>query len=218
MLKTKRDLLVAGMIVAGAIGVGIAAQSPEPAQSAPAAQPNEVQVIRIDGYPLDRTLKGLTSYPKLDAVLLLTDIKLGEARWTTPDGEPPLYILQNRVPNLDEVRRNDVIVTPVTGTITQVLRGPQFTAGDDVTFEVAGGQVLNVKVQADEEIAPNLDRLIGGGQVLLAGEVRKATIIPSFVYSLETDGNGVKSLLKSASDTAPEFRLGDLKRALARKQ
>jgi len=231
MLQTKRGLLIAGMVVAGALCMGLWSRSQGPAPSvstvegtpsAPNAKapapPSGVQVIHIEGYPLDRSLKGLADYPKLDAALLLTEVKLGQPHWTTPDGAAPLYIAQNRPPNQDEMRRNDLIVTPVTGTVSEVLRGSQFSAGDEVSFVVAGGRVGTVQVQADEEIAPNLDQLSRGGTILLAGEVRKTGVIASFVYQLEADGASVRSLLKSASDRTPDFSLPDLKQALAEKQ
>lgn len=219
MLRTKLGFIAAGTgmaVAAGVLCLAVAGSSQSLVQDPSAAAPADpVQVIRMDGYPLDRTLEGLVNYPDLDAVLVLSGVELGEPHWTTPDGEPPLYVLQNRPPDIEEVRRNDLIVTPVTGRISQVLRGDQFRAGDEFAFEVAGGRVGDVDYQADTEIAPDHGQLRRGGRILVAGEMRGPVIVPSFVYRLEADGNSVRSLLTSASDTAPDFGLADLKRALA---
>lgn len=186
--------------------------SPLGAPNAPATP--GLRVVQVDGYPLDRSLSGLVAYSKLDAALVLSDLEFGQPGWTTADGSAPAYVEEGRAPDVAEGRADDVIVTPVTGTITAVLRGEAFGVGDRLTFDVAGGQVGGVLFDVSDEISPSMDALASADRILIAGEVRGTSVIPAFLYRMDA-ADTLRSLLTSASTKPAVFKISELVRSLA---
>ncbi|CAN5516297.1 hypothetical protein BH20CHL7_BH20CHL7_08470 [soil metagenome] len=172
-----------------------------------------VTSITLEGYPLDRTLDALVTYPSLDAVLLVSSVRLGGARWTTDDGDPPLYVQQKRSPTQDEAAKFATIMTSATATVDQVLRGAA-VVGARVSITFVGGEIGDAAVRVGDEIAPDLRVVAEADAILVAGPVIDGVLNPSFVYVLEPGGS-LRSLLSSGSDAPPAFSLDELKVRLA---
>jgi hypothetical protein len=206
-----------GVLLMLSILAGCAPVSPGPSDTSSPDPGSSIRVIALGGYPLDRTLNGLIGYPRLDAVLVVSDVTLGEPHWTTRDGLPPPFIVGDAVAPSPGPGGFDTIVTPGRATVTKVLRG-HLTVGQQVTFEVAGGRVGDIEVDADQEIAPDRALLSGGRAIVLAGEIVNARLIPAFVYAVGPDRNQLTSLLTSGSYDRPDFGIDDLDRALRSRQ
>lgn len=194
-------LLIVPLVLAAAIGGYLSLASPTADQAGR-------QVLTMDGYPLDRTLAGLASWRDLDAVVVVRDVTVGTARWTTADGAEPAYITEGRAPSMAEGAQNYHVVTGFTGTVEQTLLG---TAPSQVTGAVVGGSIGNVDFVGSDEIAPALSEL--HGRLLLAGKYHDGVLQPAFVYRVSDDGAAV-SLLASGSDAKAEFSLAALRAAL----
>lgn len=167
------------------------------------------QVMSLEGFPLDRTLAGLTTFPDVDAVVLVNDVRLGAARWTTPTGAEPAYITERRAPTMGEGGHGYIVVTGFTARVERTLLGQ---AAPTVTGRIAGGSVGNVDFVAGDEMAPEHSAMTG--RLLLAGEVVDGELRPAFVYRVTPDGNAV-SLLASASTAQATFSIAALETALA---
>ena len=196
-------LAVAGALAAAAVaslGAGDAKK---------AATPRARQALRMDGYPLDRTLTGLVTFPDVDLVVLVDGVSLGSSRWTTPDGSEPAYVTDGRAPTMEESGHGYHVVTDFRASVERTLLG---RAADEVAGRVTGGSVDGVDFVASDEIAPPLSAMTG--RLLLAGEVTEGVLHPSFVYRVDEAGNA-ESLLASASTAPASFTIPALEAALA---
>lgn len=173
-----------------------------------------VQILRLSGYPLDRSLEGLVAYPNLDVIAVVSEVRLGSPRWTTPDGQPPVYVSENRAPSRDEVGTYYTIITPATATIVRSLRGA-FKKGMTIALALPGGRVGSYQIDVSDDVGPSVNEVAGGERILLAGRLFGAELEPSFVYSVGPGAGRVRSLVASASDKEPNFDVEELVRALA---
>ena len=200
-------LALAGVtaLATGCAGGGTTAASPEPA----------TVTYHVDGYPLDRTLEGLATWPDLQAVVVLSGAERGKSVWLTTDGTPPAAVDGADSASSDAAL---ALTTPVRGDVDAVLFGSE--AGPDAgTVLLPGGTADNVEVTVSTELAPDAADLDRADRLVVAGKVEDTAagraIRPAFVYALSEDGTTLTSLLDSASDdNRPQFTLAELEERL----
>lgn len=212
-MRKTLPLRLAGLALALTIFSSCSAKE-QPLGASDSSEPQ--QIIKVDGYPLDRSLTGLVMWNQLDAAVVLDDIKIGEPRWTTLDGRPPSYIREARAPTEEEGARAEGIVTPVTATVHEALWG-NVADGDTITFLIGGGAVGDVSMEASTEVAPSLADLGSSDRLIVAGRVVDSTAQPTldvaFAYSLSEQGKTVGLMLSAGGDEG-RFTLDDLKTML----
>jgi hypothetical protein len=173
--------------------------------------------VVVEGYPLDRSLAAFAATENLTDVLVVRDIAVGEAHWTTPDGTPPAYIVEGRGATEAELTAGGTIVTPVTATVVRSVVGGE-SKGNQVTFDVTGGQVGDIAVRASDEVAPDIRQLDGVKTAVLAGVANSVGAIDlRFLYGLDGDGKTLRSLLASATSAQPIFSIDEMDAAFAAK-
>lgn len=199
--------LVTAFVSTGALAVSALGMSGSAVPTAASGR----QVMSLEGFPLDRTLAGLVTFPDVDLVVLVDDVRVGAAKWTTPSGAEPAYIAERRAPTMAEGGHGYVVVSDFTARVDRTLFGLR---SSHVRGQIPGGSVGNVDFVAGDEIAPALSAMTG--RLLLAGQVVGGVLQPSFAYRVAPDGTAT-SLLASASTSEATFSLAALEAALARR-
>jgi hypothetical protein len=181
-------------VVVGALATACAPGNNSPQASAP-QQAQERHVLH--GYPLDRSLEGLTSWKQLDAVVIVDGLDYHKA-----------------VKLSGSAGGVTAIVTPAAGRVKTNLYG-RLKDGAAISTVLGGGTVGNVSVTAGEELTPDRAQLTKAPQLVIAGEFvttpELGTVLdPLFVYRLDADGT-LTSLIESGSnDARPSFTLTQL--------
>ena len=198
-------LLMGVSLLGGCSSEQRGAVAPSDAQASSATSSSDaVKRITAEGYPLDRSLKGMVGFPDTDTILLVENSVLGSPqRWS------------QSAHGYDKGPR--WIVTPVAGTAAVVYRG-QVGVDSPVTFVIAGGRVGNDGLVADRSLAPQFEDFATYPRILIGGKAISSTdlgpyIDPYFIYGV--DGQGVAtSLVDSAGGPPPPFTLDDLEASL----
>lgn len=194
------------------LSIGLAAGCvTTPVAEAPTTESARSGTITLEGYPLDRSLEGLTEYRDLDFAVVVSGPRLGVARWTTDDGKPPAYIEEGRSATMDEAAVFVSIVTPVTAIVEEVLMGGM-RSGARITFDVAGGRVGSSAVMTSADVAPDLTELTKADRLLIAGPMVAGVLVPAFFYRLEE--GGFSSLLSSVNAKDTGFSIDELRARL----
>ncbi|GAA0809542.1 hypothetical protein [Spirilliplanes yamanashiensis] len=187
---------------------------------APAAAPQQPAGASTDflveGYPLDRSLDGVSQFGMLESAVVLTKLSAAPGVWLTDDGrKPALNTVDGELVNPDEPL---ALATPVKGHVKEVLWGAG-EAGTSGIVYLDGGEADGYTVEAAGEIAVSGADLAAKGTVVAAGTlVDKGGykgLQASFLYEVGADGETLTSLLESASeDTHPVFTLTELRQRL----
>lgn len=172
------------------------------------ANTEALDLHRLSGYPLDRSLDALVADSDSENIFLVESIA----------SESPVDVTPKATAGPDSPPVT--VVTPVSGRVTKVLRG-SLRPGSSPTIPILGGRAGNVRVEASKELAPSVSSLTGkSGKILIAGKTSNSSklggefVDPSFIYRVDEDGT-VTSLLESAGDDPyPTFKLSDLIEAL----
>ena len=224
MKRTSAPLLliaaVATVLSSGCAGEPTAAPqhaAPQPATAAAERAAGPATDFTVAGYPLDRTLEGVSEYGPLESALVLTKLSAAPSVWLTDDGRKPAFAtLEDGEPvNPDEPL---ALATPVKGHVTEVLWGAG-TAGTSGILYLDGGEADGYTVEVAGEIGVTGAALAAKGTVVAAGTlVDKGGykgLQASFLYELGPDGETLTSLLESASDDPhPVFSLTELRQRL----
>jgi len=173
--------------------------------------------IGVDGYPIDRSLEGVSEWGGLEVVVVLSAVEAAKSVWLTPDGRAPQFARAINGSPVDDTGQSLALVTPVSGRVTKVLWGD--APGDTATFFLTGGVADGVTVEASDEVSAKAEDVVRSGQVVVAGsmEIYSAGpgINPAFIYAIDADGETITSLLESVGDESrPVFKLSDLEERL----
>ena len=209
-MRRSNRLIMSLALMAATVAACGAQSSPPIAQALPSPR----IVVAIDGYPLDRSLAAFAATKDLTDVLVVRNLAVGTPHWTTADGKAPAYIVEGRGATEAELAASGTIVTPVTATVVRSVLGGE-SKGDTVTFDVTGGQVGDIAVQASDEVAPDLSTLNGKSAVLAGVAQGGGDIDLRFLYGLDGDGKTLRSLLAGATTGQPVFSLDDMDAAFA---
>lgn len=175
------------------------------------------QIIHVEGYPLDRSPAAMIADEHLDFAFVLTQVSAGAPHWNTPNNEVPAYIVEQRAPSESEGQANAKIVTPITATVRSVAFGRLGVVGDTVTFDVVGGQVETVLMEASPEIAPVVSTLTSGGDILVAGRLEAETNAYQVMFAFSIGKTRLTSLFESVGGGRPAGSLITTLEALAAK-
>jgi hypothetical protein len=201
-------------MVLAACGEGAPSAVSDPTSSPTTAAsticPEPTRTSHLEGYPLDRSLKVLVSFPDVDTILVLEDARFQEAKkitWGESEAgtdSPP----------------EEGVITPGEATVAAVYRGSA-TVGQPLAFALTGGTADCYQVVADRSIAAQPEdfdkypRMLIGGQ-MVDGYGLGSYLAPIFVYGVGSDDMATSVLESAGADGDPvTFSLDRLRRALA---